>query len=45
MRSVLYDAFAIYFLIFFIKTYVMGTRLNCLDLSTYVSIKKQIEVH
>ena len=22
-----------YFLIFFIKTYVVGTRLNCLDLS------------
>ena len=33
MRSVLNDAFAILFSDFFIKTYVVGTRLKSLDLS------------
>ena len=32
-ESVLNDAFAILFSDFLIKTYVVGTRLNCLDLS------------
>ena len=42
-----------FFLIFFIKAYVVGTHLNCLDLSrqfkwvptTYAFRKKQIKVH
>ena len=42
------DVYAIFFMIFFIKTYVVGTNLNCLDLSrqfkwvstTYHFIKK-----
>ena len=32
MKSVFYDTYAIYyFLIFFIKAYVVDTHLNCLD--------------
>ena len=42
-----------FFLIFFIKAYIVGIHLNCLDLSrqfkrvptTYAFIKKQIKVH
>ena len=33
LRGVLYDAYVIYVLNFFIKAYVVGTHLNCLDLS------------
>ena len=48
MRSVVNDAYSILFSVFFIEAYVVGTRLNCLDLSrqfkqvptTYVFIKK-----
>ena len=48
MRSVFIMMLMQYFLIFFIKAYVVGTRLNCLDKSrqfkrvptTYVIIKK-----
>ena len=33
MRSVFNDAYAILFSVFFIEAYVVGTHLNCLDLS------------
>ena len=33
MRDVFNATYAIFFLIFFIKAYVVGTHLNCLDLS------------
>ena len=33
MRSVFNDAYAILVSFFFIEAYVVGTRLNCLDLS------------
>ena len=33
MRSIFNDAYAILFSVFFIEVYVVGTRLNCLDLS------------
>ena len=32
MRSVFNDAYVILFSVFFIEAYVVGTRLNCLDL-------------
>ena len=46
-NDLFHDVDAILFLIFFIKTYVVGTHLNCIDKSmqvkwvptTYVSIK------
>ena len=48
MKSVFTDAYVILFSVFFIETYVVGTPLNCLDLSRqfkgvstiYVFIKK-----
>ena len=33
MRSVFNDAYAILFSVFFTEAYVVGTRLNCHDLS------------
>ena len=38
MRSIFNDAYAILFSVFFIEAYVVGTRLNCLDLSRQMSI-------
>ena len=51
-RGVINDACAIFFLIVFIKAYVVGTHLNCLDLSrqfkwvltTHAFIKKQVKI-
>ena len=34
MRSVFNDAYAMLFSVFFIESYVVDTRLNCLDLWT-----------
>ena len=33
MKSVFNDAYAILFSVFFLEAYVVGTQLNCLDLS------------
>ena len=34
MRGIFNDAYVILFPIFFIKAYVVGTHLNCLEMST-----------
>ena len=36
------DDYAIFFLIFFIKAYVVGTHLNCIDLSHNICLYKKV---
>ena len=45
MRAIFNDAYAIFFLIFFIKAFVVGTHLNCLDLCCGYSFElpRQVE--
>ena len=40
MRDVFNDTYTIFFLFFFIKAYVVGTHLNCLDTCFYKEVDK-----